>query len=206
MVCCRGTVGNACAYCFVKEKKMKYNNENLRQLTFLAICIALSLVTKRIISPVTNILTDFIRIPGGGAATAFSLMFLLVGTSALNWRWAGSYAGFVQSLIALSLGMSSYQGLFALLTYTVPGIVIDLFRMLYPKKDKAYFALACASANTAGAFLSNLLVFRLQGIALLLWMLVACSFGAFGGLLGSELFSRIKKIPEFGRNTVCQKN
>ena len=47
----------------------------LRHLAFLAICVALSLVTKRIISPVTNLLTDMIRIPGGGAATAFSLMF-----------------------------------------------------------------------------------------------------------------------------------
>lgn len=206
MVCCQGSDGNACAYRFVKEKKMKSNNDNLRQLTFLAICIALSLVTKRIVSPVTNILTDFIRIPGGGAATAFSIMFLLVGCSAMSWRWAGSYAGFVQSLIALSLGMSSYQGLFALLTYTVPGIVIDLFRMLYPKKDNSYFALACAAANTAGALLSNLLVFKLQELAFLLWMLVACSFGLGGGMLGSALFSRIKNIPEYRRNLLCQKN
>ena len=185
---------------------MRYKNENLRQLTFLAVCIALSLVTKRIVSPFTNILTDFIRIPGGGAATAFSLMFLLVGTSAVNWRWAAAYSGFIQSIIALSLGMSSYQGLFALLTYTAPGIVIDLFRMVYPQKDKAYFTLACAAANTAGALLTNLLVFKLQGVAFLLWMLVACSFGLFGGILGNELFRRIKKVPEYRRNTICQKN
>ena len=58
----------------------------LRHLTFLAICIALSLVSKRIVSPITNLLTDLIRIPGGGAATAFSLMFLLVGLYLRNWR------------------------------------------------------------------------------------------------------------------------
>lgn len=185
---------------------MRYKNENLRQLTFLAVCIALSLVTKRIISPFTNILTDFIRIPGGGAATAFSLMFLLVGTSAVNWRWAAAYSGFIQSIIALSLGMSSYQGLFALLTYTAPGIVIDLFRMVYPQKNKVYFALACAAANTAGALLTNLLVFKLQGVAFMLWMLVACCFGVLGGILGNEIFRRIKKVPEYRRNTICQKN
>jgi len=49
---------------------------SLRHLTFLAICVALSLVTKRVISPVTNLLTDFLRIPGGGAATAFSVAIL----------------------------------------------------------------------------------------------------------------------------------
>ena len=43
----------------------------LRDLVFLAICVALSLVAKRIISPVTNGLTDFFRIPGGSAAAGF---------------------------------------------------------------------------------------------------------------------------------------
>ena len=178
----------------------------LRHLTFLAICIALSLVTKRLISPVTNLLTDLIRIPGGGAATAFSLMFLLVGTGGLNWRWATTAAAFVQSLIALSLGMSSYQGLFAVLTYSLPGLVIDLFRMLCPRRDKAYFSLACASANASGALLTNILVFRLEGIAFLLWMLVAASVGLFGGLLGELLFQKIIRIPEYRGIVSCQEN
>lgn len=178
----------------------------LRHLTFLAICIALSLVTKRVISPVTNLLTDFIRIPGGGAATAFSLMFLVIATAGLRWRWATAAAGFVQSLIALSLGMSAYQGAFALLTYTLPGLVIDLFRRWYPHRDTAYFALSCACANTAGALLANVLVFRLGDIACLLWTLVACTVGLFGGLLGGVIFRRLLQIPEFRRITECQKN
>lgn len=178
----------------------------LRHLTFLAICIALSLVTKRVISPVTNLLTDLIRIPGGGAATAFSLMFLLVGTSGLNWRWATTAAAFIQSLVALSLGMSSYQGLFAVLTYSLPGLVIDLFRMLWPRRDKTYFSLACAAANTAGALLTNILVFRLKGIAFLLWMLVAGSVGLFGGLLAEMLFQRIIRVTEYRRMVSCQRN
>ena len=177
----------------------------LSHLTFLAICVALSLVTKRLISPITNILTDFLRIPGGGAATAFSLMFLVIGTSKLQWRGATTAAGFVQSLIALSLGMSAYQGAYAILTYTLPGVVIDLFRWLYPRRDKFYFSLSCAAANTAGAFLTNLLVFRLEGIAFLLWMLIACVIGLFGGFLGALFFHRLEKIPEFRRITECQR-
>lgn len=177
---------------------------SLRHLTFLAICIALSLVTKRVISPVTNLLTDLIRIPGGGAATAFSLMFLLVGTSGLKWRWATTAAAFVQSLIALSLGFSSNQGLFAVLTYSLPGLVIDLFRIIFPLRDKTYFSLACAAANSAGALLTNILVFRLEGIAFLLWVLVAGSMGVFGGLLGELLFRRIIRIPEYGGIISCQ--
>ena len=176
------------------------------QLCFLAISIALSLGTKRVISPITNLLTDFIRVPGGGAATAFSLMFLVIATSGMEWPWATAAAGFVQSLLALSMGMSAYQGAFAVLTYTLPGVVIDLFRKFYPRRDKAYFALSCGAANTAGALLTNLLVFRLKGISFLLWMLVACVIGLLGGLLGEFLYRRFLKIPGLGRIIECQKN
>lgn len=178
----------------------------LRHLAFVAICVALSLVTKKVISPITNLLTDFIRIPGGGAATAFSLMFLLIGTAGLRWRLATTCAGFVQSLIALGLGMSAYQGAYALLTYTLPGLVIDLLRLLYPKRDKTYFSLACGAANTAGALLSNVLVFKLTGVPFLLWLLVACTIGLLAGLLGEILFSRIMRISEVRRFLKCQKN
>ena len=205
MACCQGTFGNGCAYRVCKGEIMKYKVP-LCHLAFLAICVALSLVTKRVISPITNFLTDFLRIPGGGAATAFSLMFLVVGTGGLKWRWATSAAGFVQSLIALSFGMSAYQGAFALLTYTLPGVVIDLLRMVYTQRNKAYFLVACAAANTAGALLTNLLVFRLDGVAFLLWMLIACVIGLVGGLLGSLLFGRIVQIPEYRRFVICQKD
>lgn len=176
---------------------------SLNHLAFLAICVALSLVTKRVISPITNLLTDFLRIPGGGAATAFSLMFLVIGTSRLQWSWATSAAGFIQSLLALSMGMSAYQGAFALVTYTVPGVVIDLLRKFYPHRNKTYFSLACAAANTAGALLTNLLVFKLEGVAFLLWMLIACVIGLGGGFLGGMIFGRIEKIPEFRRFIEC---
>lgn len=179
---------------------------HLRHLALLAICVALSLVTKPVISPITSLLTDFIRIPGGGAATAFSLMFLAVGTGSLRWRWATTAAGFVQGLIALALGMSAYQGAYALLTYTVPGLVIDLVRLIYPKRNVVYFSVACAAANTAGALLTSLLVFRLEGIAFLLWMLVACSIGMLGGMLGGLIYGRLEKISQFRRFMECPKN
>ena len=205
MACCLGAFGNGCAYRICKGEAMK-QKISLSHLTFLAICIALSLVTKRVISPITNVLTDFIRIPGGGAATAFSLMFLAVATGGMRWCWATTAAGFVQSLIALGLGMSAYQGAFAIATYTLPGVVIDLFRRFYPHRDKPYFSLSCGAANTAGALLTNLLVFRLKGVAFLLWMLIACTLGLLGGLLGEMLYRRLLRIPELGRVLECQKN
>lgn len=178
----------------------------LPHLSLLAICVALSLVTKRVISPVTNLLTDLIRIPGGGAATAFSLMFLIIGTAGIKWRWATTAAAFVQSIIALAVGMSAYQGIFALLTYTLPGFVADLLRMTCPKRNMTFFVVTCALANSAGAFLTNLLVFQLAGITFLLWLLIAACMGILGGLLGDMLYQRLIGISEYRRIVSCQRN
>ena len=77
------------------------------------------------------------------------------------------------------------------MTYTLPGVVIDLLRKFYPCRDTGWFLLSCAAANTAGALLTDLLVFRLTGIALALWLLIACLMGLLGGFLGAVIFRRI---------------
>lgn len=49
---------------FGKEEGMK-KHMDLRHLLFLVICCDLGLFSKRLISPLANIVTDFLHIPGG---------------------------------------------------------------------------------------------------------------------------------------------
>jgi hypothetical protein len=49
-------------------------------MIFMAICCDLGLVAKKVISPVADIVTDSLHIPGG-IATSFSLMFLIIAAS-----------------------------------------------------------------------------------------------------------------------------
>lgn len=100
------------------------------------------------------------------------------------------------ALIALSLGMGANQGLLAVVTYSLPGLVMDLFRMIFTHRNKLFFVIACASANMVSALLSNILVFQMRGIAFLLWMLVAGAAGLLAGLLGEKLFRRLIRVPE----------
>ena len=167
---------------------------NLRQIIFLALCVTLSLISKRLVSPFTNILTDFIRIPGGGAATAFSLVFLIIGCSVTEYRFAATLCAIAQGFLAVCMGMSSYQGAFVVITYVVPGIVIDILRTCIRTKDVSYFMLTCCISNTVCAVVSNLLVFHLTSIALLLWILVAASFGLIAGSIGSVVYTRLRPI------------
>ena len=78
----------------------------IRDLAFMAICVALSLVTKRVVSPLTNGLTDFFRIPGGSTAIGFSLAFLIVGKRLVSVPFAGTLMSTAQALLALDFGFS----------------------------------------------------------------------------------------------------
>ena len=79
------------------------NRYSLRNLLFLTLCCDLGLFSKRLISPAANILTDFLRIPGG-IGTSFSLMFLVVAAELVPVFGCATLMSLVQSLIALSLG------------------------------------------------------------------------------------------------------
>ena len=170
------------------------NKISTRQLVFLSLCTGMGLAGKQLFSPAVNVLTDLIRLPGGGASAAFSLVFVAIGAAATPWPFAATLACAAQGLLALGMGMSGYQGAFILLTYTVPGIVIDLVRRFFPERNSTFFCLACCLSNTIGAAVSNALVFRLRSTALILWLLVAASFGAVVGILGGMVYDRLVRI------------
>ncbi len=176
------------------------------QIAFLAACIAMGLVSKRIISPVTNILTDFIRVPGGGASAGFAIMFLALGCSVTSYSFAGTLSGTAQGVLALMMGMSAYQGIFAVITYAIPGLVIDLIRKLMKSRSDSYFILSCCLGNVAGSLVSNQLTFHFTSFLLVIWVLVAACSGCLGGMIGGTVLRRMEQIYEFRRMRKCVRN
>jgi LytS/YehU family sensor histidine kinase len=166
----------------------------LYELFFITFCCIFGLFSKRLISPLTNVLTDFARIPGGSLATGFSLMFLVIGSALVNSYFVGTLMGFVQGMLALFLGMTGYQGILCILTFSFPGLIIDLVNLCYRKKDSLRFLLGCVLGKVGSALLSNLLIFHLKSVAGLLWILLAACSGIAGGFMAKMLFEGIRRI------------
>lgn len=168
----------------------------VKELAFMAICVAIGLVAKQIVSPVTNLLTDMINIPGGSATVGFTLAFLIIGKLMVKFPAAATAMGFVQALLAIAFGMAGNQGAFALVSYTLPGVVIDLAALAMKKRGLAYCITADILASVASALLSALLVMqvKLTGVPMLLWLLMAVLSGAAGGVIAYFVSSRVKKI------------
>ena len=108
MVLRRGAGGNACAFRFEKEYSMKKNIQT-RHLVFLSLCVCGGMIAKRVVTPVLNPLTDLIRLPGGGAAAAFSLLFIVLGCTVTDWPFAATLSALVQGALAFCLGMTGYM-------------------------------------------------------------------------------------------------
>ena len=170
--------------------------ERLKNLIFLALCCDLGLFSKRLIAPAANVITDFLRIPGG-IGTSFSLMFLVVAAALIPQFGCAALMGAVQSILALALGMTGSMGALSPIGYIVPGIVIDCIFFI-SRKTGSNNGVSMTAANMLSAavagFTANLIVFRLRGPVLALYLSVALLSGAFCGCLGYTLAKRLKPV------------
>jgi len=176
----------------------------LSSLNFMALCCVLGLFTKKLINPLANVITDSLHIPGGISA-GFSIMFLVVAAEVVRggrqkndmWKHSGTLMGVVQGFLALCLGRIGSMGILAPLGYLVPGMSIDL---VYGLSDRFGFArtermvFANALAAVMASVTANMIVFRLWGPVLLLYLCVSAVSGTIYGFVGAAVAGRLKKI------------
>ena len=158
---------------------------NLKTLMFMALCCDLGLLAKKIISPAANVITDSLHIPGG-ISTSFSLMFLVIAASLVSFPGCASVMGTVQSVLALCLGMTGSMG-----------IMIDLIMSVCKRlsgSPESGILLSSAAASLTASLTANLIVFRLRGIVLLLYLLISATSGSLCGLLAQRVTARLKCI------------
>ena len=170
----------------------------LRTLIFLALCCDLGLFSKRLIAPAANLITGFLHIPGG-IGTSLSLMFLVIAAVMVERFGCAAIMGAVQSALALAFGMVGSMGALAPIGYIIPGVVIDLLlaatrKSTLSRRDRV--VLANAAAAPCAALTANIIVFRLSGVALLLYLCVSATSGAIFGLAGAGIVRRL--TPVFG--------
>lgn len=171
-------------------------NWSLRELIFLALCCDLGLFSKKLIGPAANVVTDALHIPGG-IGTSFSLMFLVIAAAVCGHRGCGTVMGVVQSALALGFGMVGSMGALSPIGYIVPGIIIDITLGLTQRTQLQLterMTLANALAAASASLTANLIVFRLWGPPLWLYLAVALTTGTLCGVLGSTVVKRILPV------------
>lgn len=164
-------------------------------LVVISLTAALGIGIKPIIVPLVHILTGPLYIPGGAAAGGFYMLWIVLGVGITGKIGTGTLIGLVQGLLVMITGVYGTHGAVSIITYTLPGLLVDAGARLLGKRviSPAGFFILGLLANISGTYLSSLVFFRLPLIPLLLSLSAASLSGGVGGLIAYRIITELKK-------------
>lgn len=168
-------------------------HHQLFNLNVMAMCCILGLISKKMINPFANVITDALHIPGG-VSTGFSIMFLVIAMELVQIPYGGTKMGTAQGLLALALGRVGSMGILSPLGYITPGLAIDLIYWLPCCRNASRtvrMMLANGLAAVMASLTANLIVFHLWGPVFWLYLCVSLTSGSLYGILGSAVAARL---------------
>ncbi|NLY32037.1 MAG: ECF transporter S component [Firmicutes bacterium] len=180
----------------------KFSTTDLVVITMMA---ALGIAIKPVITPLVQILTGPLLIPGGTVAGGFYMLWLVLGYGLTgNKPGTALLIGLVQGIIVILQPFANH-GAFSIISYAAPGLATELVYLFLkgPVSPAAAFAGGVA-ANLTGSFLVMLAVMRvnilrLPAVPFLLMFFTAVLAGGLGGVVAYGLLTRLRKFRAFGR-------
>lgn len=123
------------------------------------------------------------------------MMFIVLGAALIGKKGTATLISIVQAIMVISLGIYGTHGILSLLTYILPGIIVDLYLLLFRVKefDLGNYFISGILANISGTFLVNIIFFRLPFIPLILTLSAASLSGGIGGIIAYTIVKRLKK-------------
>lgn len=175
-----------------------------------AMMASLGIAIKTVIVPLAHIITGPLFIPGGVVAGGFYMMFPVLAVALTGKRGTATLVSLVQAVIVTITGTLGTHGAVSLITYTLPGLAVDLIYLLI--RHNACCPVCCfiggIVANMTGTFAVNFAIFNLSPIPLLLSLCAAALSGGLGGLVASVVSKNIRKLGVLGAGRsadVCDK-
>lgn len=172
-----------------------FSRYSMFDLVIIAMMASLGIAIKPVIVPLTHIITGPLYIPGGVVAGGFYMMWIVLGAGLVGKIGTATLISLVQAIMVVSLGLFGTHGIVSFLTYTLPGISVDLLFLL--SKHRGGCAGCCFAAgiiaNLAGTFMVNLVFFQLPAVPLILSLSCASLSGGLGGVIAYSVLKQIRK-------------
>ena len=172
-------------------------NFSIFEIIIIALMAALGIASKPIVVPLAHMITAPLFIPGGVVAGGFYMLWIVLGAALVNKRGAATLIALTQSLMIMIMGSLGSHGPLSILTYTMPGLMVDACFIIFRRKITipADFFVAGIIANLSGTYLTNLVYFRLPAIPLTMSLASGALSGGLGGILAYFIS---KKITDLG--------
>jgi len=167
----------------------------LKDLLIVAVMAALGIAIKPLVVSLAHLISAPLMIPGGALAGGLYMMWLVMAFGLTGKRGSATLCGIVQAILVLVTGIVGSHGLMSLVSYTMPGLMIDV--LLLAMRHRCCCLPCCflagMIANLTGTLIVNFIFFRLPLVPLLLSLTVAAFSGGIGGLLSWWLLSALGK-------------
>lgn len=166
------------------------------ELIIIAMLAGLGIATKSIISPLIHMVSGPLYIPGGALAGGFYMMWIIIGAGITNRRGTATLIALVQGIMVLVSGTIGSHGIMSLVTYTLPGLMVDIWYALLRKDGDGLMDCfsGCIVANMTGTFLSNLVFFQLPLLFLILSLSTSALSGSLGGIVSYNIVRKLKEL------------
>ncbi|MBK5112012.1 MAG: ECF transporter S component [Candidatus Heimdallarchaeota archaeon] len=164
-------------------------------LIIIAIMAAIGLGTKQIVRPLVSLVSVPLGIPGGAIVGGFYMLWLVLTKRLAPKTGSGFLFGLTQALVVMILPFGSH-GIFTLITYTLPGLAVDLVDLSFQSKNNTVLCslIEGAVANFVGSLSVLILIFRLEWRLTLFISLIALLTGNIGGIIAHYIAKQISGL------------
>ena len=185
------------------SKKGFLEKFSLFELILLALIAAAGIAVKPVAVAISHLITGPLLIPGGALAGGFYMLFVVLGGALVGKRGSATLICLIQAIVVLVSGVYGSHGAASLVTYVVPGLLVDLIWMICRTNGASLPAcfLGGVAANVSGSVLVNLIFFRLPFIPLLFAVALAALSGGIGGIIAWQIVKHFKKLNVFSHLT-----
>jgi len=166
----------------------------LFHLILIAVMAALGVGVKPVVVPLAQLVTGPF-LPGGAAAGGIYMLFLVLAASFTGARGAGTLCGLCQGLLVLALGVTGSHGALSLVTYTLPGLAVDLMFAIFARRESNPLSCCFAGmlANIVGTASVGVVFFSMPMVPLLLSLCAAALSGGLGGVAAWGMTKQFRK-------------
>jgi len=166
-----------------------------KDLILISVLAAIGIAIKPLINPTIKLISSPLMLPGGALAGGLYMMWMVLAVILINKSGVALLFGVVQAIVTLILGTFGNHGILSLLSYTLPGLLVEV-AILLPFKREAWlrFLLFGALANAGGSLVMSLIIFKLPYVPLMIALGTSIASGALGGALAKILCIQLRKI------------
>jgi len=165
------------------------------EAVFMALMAACGLALKPIVGPLFRLIGSALLIHSGSMAGAIYMIWPMLALLTVKQIGTATIVGMMQGIVVLVTGIYGSHGILSLITYTVPGIFIDVVYYFIHHFQKPWLlSFPAAFGNASGSLIVCTVFLHLPKLPLMICLILSFIFGALGGYISYFIHNWLIKV------------